>query len=153
VVSVVVRGVAAVLCALLLMGAAPAKVDLFGYYFLEAPKGFPEIDHLHLSTIDVRKGEMVEVPLHGWIRGKAKGKALPEDFPLVNPVRSGRDFSFTTKAMGGVSYRFKGRFLKLGNFPEERPEAEVVLRGRLARVQDGKVKVESEIGFSYTGGD
>lgn len=151
-VSVVPRYLAAVLCALLLAGAAPAKVDLFGYYFLEDPKGFPEIDHLHLSTIDFRNGEMVEVPLYGFIREKAKGKAMADDFPLVNPVRNGKDFSFTTKAVGGVSYRFKGRFLKLGNFPEERPEGEAVLRGRLARLQGGKVK-ESEVGFTYTGGD
>jgi len=49
------------LAAAALMGPAapkPApKVDLFGYYYLheeEAPKGFQDIDHLHLSTIDMK---------------------------------------------------------------------------------------------------
>src|SRR6185295_19710050 len=114
-------------------GAGPAapkpapKVDLFGYYYLheeEAPKGFQDIDHLHLSTIDMKGDEMVEVPLHGWIRLKEEGDAPAVDFPLIAPTLKDKALSFTTKAVGGISYRFAGRFLKLVNFPENRPDDE-----------------------------
>jgi len=148
------------LAAAALMGPAapkPApKVDLFGYYYLheeEAPKGFQDIDHLHLSTIDMKGDEMVEVPLHGWIRLKEMGSAPSVDFPLIAPALKDKAFSFTTKAVGGISYRFAGSFAKLGNFPEERPEDEVVLKGRLTKLQGGKPVAESEVGFRYTGGD
>jgi hypothetical protein len=132
------------------------KVDVFGYYYFhegEAPKGFQEIDHLYLSTIDMKGDEMVEVPLHGWIRMKARGKALAVDVPLVAPTLKGKTFSFSTKEVGGIGYRFAGGFLKLGNFPEERPEDEVLLKGRLTKLQGGKVVAESEVGLRYTGGD
>jgi hypothetical protein len=139
-----------------LLGAAAPKVDVFGYYYFQegkAPKGFQDIDHLHLSTLDMKGDEMVEVPLHGWIRMKARGKAPAADFPLVAPTLKGKAFSFTTKQVGGAGYRFAGAFLKLGNFPEERPEDEVVLKGRLTKLQGGKVVAESDVDFRYTGGD
>ncbi|HEX4966444.1 MAG TPA: hypothetical protein VF173_36890 [Thermoanaerobaculia bacterium] len=135
--------------------AAP-KVDVFGYYYLhdeEAPKGFQDVEHLSLSTIDSKGEEIVDVPLHGSIRLKAQGKAPAVDFPLIAPTLKGKAFSFTTKEVGGVSYRFAGTFVKLGNFPEERPEDEVVLKGRLTKLQGGKAVAESEVGFRYTGGD
>jgi hypothetical protein len=139
--------------------AAPTpapKVDLFGYYYLheeEAPKGFRNIDHLHLSTIDMKGDEMVEVPLHGWIRLKAMGSSPIVDFPLIAPTLEDKAFTFTTKAVGGISYRFAGSFVKLGNFPEDRPEDEVVLKGHLIRLQEGKPAAEADVGFRYTGGD
>lgn len=139
--------------------AAPApKVDLFGYYYLgdPAPKGFADISELHLSAIDFQGDKMVKVPLHGMIRMKPKPGKGPEsavDFPLVAPTLKGRAFTFTTREVGGVSYRFSGSFVRLGNFPEERPEGEVILKGHLSRLQGGKVTVESDVGFLYTGGD
>lgn len=148
------------LAALALPGSAtpPAapKVDLFGYYYFheeEAPKGFQDVDHLHLSTIDMKGDEMVEVPLHGWIRLKEEGDAPAVDFPLIAPALKDKAFSFTTKAVDGISYRFAGSFVKLGNFPEERPEDEVVLKGHLTRLKAGKPVAEADVGFRYTGGD
>lgn len=143
-------------------GAGPAaskpvpKVDVFGYYYLheeEAPKGFKDIDHLHLSTIDMKGDEMVEVPLHGWIRLKAMGSAPALDFTLIAPTLKDKAFSFTTKAVSGISYRFAGSFVKVGNFPEDRPEDEVILKGHLTRLQEGKTVAEADVGFRYTGGD
>ena len=143
-------------------GAGPAvpkpapKVDLFGYYYFhedEAPKGFQDIDHLHLSTIEMKGEEMVEVPLHGWLRLKEEEDAPAEDFPLIAPTLKDRAFSFTTKTVDGISYRFAGRFVKLGNFPEERPEDEIVLKGHLTKLQGGKPVAQAEVGFRYTGGD
>lgn len=144
------------------VGAGPAapkpapKVDVFGYYYFhpeEAPKGFQDIDHLSLSTLDMKGDEMVNVPLHGLIRLKAKGKGPAVDFALIAPALKDKAFSFTTQEVGGISYRFAGNFVKLGNFPETRPEDEVVLKGHLAKLQGGKTVAESEVGFRYTGGD
>ena len=132
------------------------KVDLFGYYYFheqEAPKGFQDIDHLNLSTIDMKGDEMVDVPLHGAIRLKPKGKGPAVDFPLIAPTLKGKAFSFTTQEVGGIAYRFAGTFVKLGNFPEERPEDEVILKGHLTKLQGGKTVAESDVGFRYTGGD
>jgi hypothetical protein len=143
-------------------GAAPAKpatVDVFGYYYLrenEAPKGFQDISELYLSTVDYRDGKEVRVPLNGFIRlkpKKGKGAESAVDFPLVAPTRKDRSLVFTTREVGGVSYRFAGTFVKLGNFPEERPEDEVILKGHLTRLQGGKVVAEGDVGFRYTGGD
>ncbi len=137
---------------------APVKVEVFGYYYLpegKAPKGFQEISELHLSTFD-KDGKELAVPLYGWIRLKpkvVKGKQVAVDFPLVAPTRKERSLTFTTKEVGGVSYRFTGDFTRLGNFPEERPEDEVLLKGRLTKLQGGKVVAESDVGFHYTGGD
>jgi hypothetical protein len=140
-------------------GAPAAKVDVFGYYYLpdgKAPKGFQDISELHLSTFDYKDGKELTVPLYGWIRLKPKkvnGKEVAVDFPLVAPSRKERSLTFATKEVGGVSYRFVGAFTKLGNFPEERPEGEVILKGRLAKLQGGKVVAEGDVGFHYTGGD
>jgi hypothetical protein len=132
------------------------KVDVFGYYYFhegEAPKGFQDVDHLNLSTFDMKGDEMVDVPLHGAIRLKAKGKAPAVDFQLIAPALKGKALSFTTQEVGGIAYRFAGNFVKLGNFPEERPEDEVILKGHLTKLQGGKTVAESDVGFRYTGGD
>jgi hypothetical protein len=132
------------------------KVDVFGYYYFhegEAPKGFQDVDHLNLSTFDMVGDKMVDVPLHGAIRLKAKGKEPAVDFPLTAPALKGKAFSFTTQEVGGIAYRFAGNFVKLGNFPEERPEDEVILKGHLTKLQGGQPVAESDVGFRYTGGD
>ena len=140
-------------------GSPPVKVDVFGYYYLpdgKAPKGFQDISELHLSTFDYKDGKELTVPLYGLIRLKpkvVKGKEVAVDFPLVAPARKERSLTFTTKEVAGVSYRFAGAFTRLGNFPEERPEDEVLLKGRLTKLQGGKVAAESDVGFHYTGGD
>jgi hypothetical protein len=128
--------------------------DLFGYYFFagSAPAGFADIDHLHLSTIDEKNGEMVTVPLYGFLRMKPKGKALAVDHPLVDLSLVGKKLSFHTKPEGGLSYRFSGTFAKLGNFPESPPQG-VILQGLLTKTQGGKKVAEAEVGFAYEAGD
>ncbi|MES1211118.1 MAG: hypothetical protein ABUL63_02160, partial [Acidobacteriota bacterium] len=89
----------ALLVSLLIVLALPAqKVDLFGYYMFEgdAPAGFKDIDHLHLSTVDEKNGEMVTVPLYGFIRMKEV------DLHLVDLKLDGKKLSFATKPEGGV---------------------------------------------------
>lgn len=125
--------------------------DPFGYYFLDAEKPQPawtgNIDHLHLSTIDMKRDEMVTVPLYGFIRPKSG-----DDYRLVDPVIDGSHLTFTTQEAGGVSFDFDGHFLASGNFPEAPPQG-IVLKGRLRQKQDGQVSGEMDAEFLYTQGD
>lgn len=148
------------LCAAIALpcGAAAAlrqKVDVFGYYSIDGrvPAAFAGIDHLHLSTIRIGKGKVVNAPLWGLIRLKARGRAKPADLQLVKPTLQGKQLRFTTTAPGGTSYRFNGAFTKLGDFPSNPPNGEVVLKGRLEKLRAGKVIAASDVGFSYFGGD
>ena len=137
--------------------AAPAAseavgpTDPFGYYFLDADKPRPAwaepIDHLHLSTIDMKDGQMVTVPLWGFIRPKSG-----DDYRLVDPALNGAHLTFTTQEVDGVSFDFDGRFLASGNFPEAPPEG-VVLRGRLRQRKGGQVAGRMKAHFLYTAGD
>src|SRR5438093_2688119 len=73
------------LCLSLTISSAAAarrpKVDVFGYYSLagRVPPALGGIDHLHLSTIRIRHGKVVNVPLWGFIRLKARGRAKAVD--------------------------------------------------------------------------
>ena len=136
-------------------GAAPLpesvvqKVDVFGYYFPQTklPAAFAEIDHLHLSTID---SNARPAPLNGFIRPKRRAG---KDYKLVRPRLVNKSLTFTTQAIGGISYSFTGAFSKLGNFPVDRPEGEAVLKGRLIKMRNGKKIAETAVSFTYTGGD
>lgn len=125
-----------------------AKVDIFGYYFIEkAPKAFADISEINLGG-DV--GVNDKPPFYGLIRMKAK-RAL--DYKLLKPTLNGKNLTFSTKSVGGVSYQFSGAFTRLGNFPDERPEAEVLLKGTLTKFR-GKTKIaEAKVSFSYSAGD
>ena len=130
---------------------AAGPTDPFGYYLLDADKPRPAwaeaIDHLHLSTIDMKEGQMVTVPLWGFIRPKSGA-----DYRLVDPALSGAHLAFTTQEMDGVSFDFDGRFLASGNFPEAPPEG-VVLRGLLRQRKGGQVTGEMDADFLYVAGD
>ena len=125
--------------------------DPFGYYLLDPEKPRPDwaksIDHLHLSTIDMKGDQMVTVPLWGLIRPKSG-----DDFKLVQPQLQGDHLTFTTQEVQGIAYDFDGRFLASGNFPEAPPEG-VVLKGRLRQRKSGQVAGEMEADFFYTAGD
>lgn len=126
-----------------------AQSDVTGAYFASGtlPAEFSEIDHLSLATID-EDGQ--PAPLNGFIRPKRRSA---QDYKLVNPRLAGRDLTFTTAAVGGVSYSFKGAFEKLDNFPENPPDsAEVVLRGTLTRLKDGNAVAETQVNFTYSAG-
>jgi hypothetical protein len=125
------------------------ETDVFGYYFpqVKLPAAFAEIDHLMLSTID-SKGN--PAPLNGWIRPKRKAA---KDYQLVQPKLDGKNLTFTTQAVRGVSYGFEGAFTKLGNFPVDRPEGEAVLKGHLTKMLNGQKVAETDVAFTYTGGD
>lgn len=129
----------------------PAPADPFGYYLLGAGKPQPDwaskIDHLHLSTIDMKGEEIVKVPLWGFIRPKAG-----DDYRLTEVRQEGSRLTFATQEVDGISFDFDGRFLASGNFPEAPPQG-VVLAGQLRRRQGGRVAGEMKAEFLYEPGD
>jgi hypothetical protein len=122
--------------------------NIFGYYTIEkSPKDFADISEIHLSG---DYGAQLKPPVYGLIRLKKKGA---KDFLLLKPKLNGKNLTFTTKAVGGISYQFDGIFTKLGNFPETRPEGEILLKGELTKYK-GKTKIAgANVGFSYSAGD
>lgn len=127
---------------------AQTTTDIFGYYSIEkAPKTFANISEIHLSG---NYGAEQKPAFYGLIRMKAK-KA--KDYVLNKPALDGNNITFTTKAVNGVSYSFTGTFIRLGNFPEERPEGEILLKGTLTKMK-GKTKLASgTFSFNYSAGD
>lgn len=127
---------------------AQSKTDTFGYYTIEkATKDFSDISEIHLAG---EYGANENPPDYGRIRLKAR-KA--KDYVLNKPTLDGKTITFTTKAVNGISYSFSGTFVRLGNFPEERPEGEVLLKGTLTKMK-GKTRLASKnFSFSYSAGD
>ena len=125
----------------------PERTDVFGYYFLEGKvsKEFDEIDHLHLSTIDF-KGK--DSPLSGLIRPKKKAQA---DYVLAAPKLKLMELSFTTKVVKTISYKFTGKFIKLGSFPDKPPKG-TILEGKLTKMKGTKIVVEENVKFRYVPG-
>ncbi|HEY0049694.1 MAG TPA: hypothetical protein VGB68_10435 [Pyrinomonadaceae bacterium] len=129
-------------------GAAAAKAqtgnDIFGYYGIDGkvPAAFADIDVIHLAG---SYGARQKPPVHGMIRPKKGG-----DFPLLKPALSGKNISFTTRAVGGISYIFTGTFVK---FPDNEQQEGVILRGVLQKFK-GRTKIaEASVGFTYDAGD
>ncbi len=136
-----------ILVGLLAMPAFAQETDIFGYYFIVKPtKPFVDISEIHLAG---NYGAEQNPPMHGLIRLKNKNA---KDFQLNKPTMDGKNITFTTKAVSGVSYQFTGTFTKLDNFPTNPPEG-VVLQGTLTKMK-GKTKLaQAKVNFTYSPGD
>jgi hypothetical protein len=134
--------------------AAAAVTDPFGYYFLDEAAALPDwargIDHLHLSTFDMKGDEMITVPLYGFIRMKEDAGGV--DYKLVNPRIEGLHLTFTTQEIGGVSFAFEGDFQQPGEMPVVVPQG-VALKGTLRRLEKGAPAGELNASFTYSAGD
>lgn len=125
---------------------AQTENDIFGYYTIQrpVPVGFTDISEIHLAG---DYGAQQSPPVHGLIRLKSK---TAKDFAINKPTLSGKNITFTTKAVGGVSYQFTGTFVK---FPNNTQQEGTVLRGVLRKYR-GKTKIaEANVKFSYEAGD
>jgi hypothetical protein len=123
--------------------------DVTGAYMIigTVPTEFAEIDHLGLATIDAQGNP---APLNGFIRPKMSSA---KDYKLIAPKMTGRSLTFTTRAVGGISYSFTGAFTKLGNFPVNPPEGDApVLKGTLSKLRDGRIVAMTSAEFSYSAG-
>lgn len=126
-----------------------AAIDPTGPYFptKPLPADFAELEHLLLATID---DNGAPAPLNGFLRPK---KASAKDYVLVQPSLKGRDLTFTTAAVDGVSYSFTGTFQRAGHFAADPPEFDaVVLSGTLTKLRDGKSVATTPVDFAYQPG-
>jgi hypothetical protein len=123
--------------------------DVTGPYVATTPlpDEFAELEHLLLATIDENGAP---APLNGFLRSK---KAGAKDYILVQPVLKGRNLTFTTSQVDGVSYAFSGAFTRLDHFAENPPPYdEVVLSGTLTKMRGGNNVATTPVGFAYQPG-
>lgn len=123
--------------------------DVTGAYFVKGnlPSDFSEIEHLSLATIDDQGNP---APLNGFIRPKRRSA---KDYKLLNPKLNGKNLTFSTTAVNGVSYSLAGTFEKLDDFSANPPPPdEVILRGKLTKLLDGNMVIETDVNFTYSAG-
>ena len=128
---------------------ADSQSDVTGAYFPSGtlPPDFSEIEQLSLATIDDQGNP---APLNGFIRPKRRSA---QDYKLVNPQLNGKNLTFTTTTVNGVSYSFTGAFQKLGDFPSNPPSSdELILRGKLTKLLNGNTVTEGDVNFTYSAG-
>ena len=127
---------------------AKSLPDVSGsYFFIEKPpREFQDIDWISIFTSD---GDVRNAAMNGFIRLKHRRKGKFVNYFLLNPSLKGRTFTFSTKAVRGISYRFRGQFLKLDNIAD----GEFVLKGQLQKFRDGRKVAQVDCKFSYFGGD
>ena len=132
------------------------KADIHGYFFIKgkAPQGFADIDNLVLGG-DGEYGARANPPFYGQIRLKNKAGT---DYKLRKPIMSGKNFSFKTESVRGVSYEFEGAFSRLDfTEPEKQPVGdkwnETVLSGTLKKMKAGKMIAQSKVSFRWELGD
>ena len=126
-----------------------AQGDVTGAYFVKGtlPGDYSEIEHLSLATIDDQGNP---APLNGFIRPKRRSA---KDYKLVNPKLTGKNLTFSTTTVSGVSYSFTGTFEKLADFSANPPPPdEVILRGKLTKLLDGNMVIETDVDFTYSAG-
>lgn len=129
---------------------AKSKYDISGAFFpvgtLESD--FAEIEHLYIGTLDDNGNA---APLNGFLRPKRR---QAKDYKILNPKLNGNDLTFTTESVGGVSYKFTGRFVVMDNFAENPPPTDrVVLKGELQKFQDGGAPIAgTDVRFTYSAG-
>ena len=121
-----------------------ARFDPDGSFWIigDHGDGFSDFGGINLNAKRLRRLPPSGVQLND-------GKTLR--FKTLNVKRE--NFTFTTVAIGGVSYSFAGKFLRGGVFAatdlsDERP----VLEGVLRKHKAGKKVAEAKLKFMYFGG-
>ncbi len=113
----------------------------------KAPQAFANIAVLEIGGDD-EYGWKANPPFYGFIRLNNRAKT---DYKLLKPTIDGKNISFKTRAVGGVSYEFEGSFTQL-DFAEKDMSNQVVLSGTLKKLVAGKVAAEEKLDFDYTPG-
>lgn len=120
-----------------------AAFDPNGSFWIigEPPEAFKDFGGINLNA---KRNRRLPKPGVDLVNGKNYR------FKILNVSRA--SFSFTTVTVGGVSYTFKGKFLRGGVFIEQDLEETPVLEGTLTKFRRGHPPVEAKLQFSYFGG-
>ncbi len=121
-----------------------------GYFYLDVekiPKAFEDIDHLEVTTIDYDKTNAdgtdgVPIPPKGLLK-------TTKEFKFTRIAIYDRQIEFQTETIGGVSYRFSGRYSTPEDY--ERDSSLSDLTGRLIKIKNGKWAAEMTAGFMWPG--
>jgi len=134
----------ALICPQLLSQTRTERFDPDGSFWIigKPPNEFSDFGAINLNAKKLRR-----LPSSGLQTNVGKNYR----FKTLTVKRD--NFTFTTMAVGGVSYSFAGKFLKGGNFAatslgDESP----VLEGTLTKFRAGKKLAEAKLKFSYFGG-
>lgn len=104
------------------------------------PKGFERFERMYLETND---------PDGRRIRPNGGMEFGQTEYAMRNIVFDGRRWSFETVTIGGVRYRFDGRFPKLRFDEHGAVIGDNVLRGHLTKLVRGKRVAVADVIFSF----
>jgi hypothetical protein len=112
-----------------------------------APSGLQEVASINLY----RSGRGRSFMSHSY-SGLYTTRGTNYKFKTINATR--QSLVFTTRAVKGTSYSFKGRFLRGGVFAELDSSVwdQPILEGTLTKLRNGKKVAEGQMRFSYFGG-
>ena len=124
-------------------------VDASGTFSIHGkpPQAFANIAVLQIDGDD-EYGWKASPPTYGFIRLNNRAQT---DYKLMKPTIDGKNISFKTRSVGGVSYEFAGSFTSL-DFAEKDLRNQVVLSGILKKLVGGNVAATAKLDFDYTPG-
>ena len=122
----------------------------YGYFrpVAQFAKPFAEVSELHLSGSG-EYGAKANPPFLGALETKGRGRTT---FPLRERNIAGLGIEFTTETVGGISYRFSGKFARADFHDGGVPPNEVVLSGTLTKLRDGKQVAAAKVAFAFEAG-
>ena len=137
------------------------KFNPTGYFILanEVPKLFPSAlmkggriqIEIRTASFEVNSDLSItpyfSIPPEGVFKDNEIG-----DYKFTEINLKGFQISFKTETIEDVSYTFSGRFLKGGKYYKTMPKG-VVLKGQLARIRNGKMESQEDVGLTWEGGD
>lgn len=124
------------------------KVDIFGYYsIVKPPRAFADISEIHLAG---DYGARQKPPIYGLIRLTRENA---KDYQLLRPTLAGKRLTFKSRTVGNVRYEFEGYFTKLGDFPDSKPNGQILLKGKLSKYRGKQRIAVANLRFRYEAGD
>ncbi|HEY8561595.1 MAG TPA: hypothetical protein VIL74_14560 [Pyrinomonadaceae bacterium] len=140
--------------------AEPEDWGNTGDYFIvdENPKGFEDFSNLNIvdHIYDVKQEKPVKVKPYGVIEIAREGDEYIKEYKFSSININGQRVSVVTRAKGGVSFRFDGKFteenmtLKYKNGDEY--EETIYLKGRLTKWRGGVKIAEANVRFGISHG-
>lgn len=124
--------------------------DIWGYFrpAKRPPAAFANISELHLAGRG-EYGWKASPPNYGMIKTSGKNGAT---FALKQPVIDGLNIRFTTETVRGVSYEFTGSLARADFSQGGIPLGEVMLHGRMRKLQNDRQISSAELRFVFEEG-
>jgi hypothetical protein len=130
----------------------PQDVDYFdpngGEFIISddrKPAGFEDFREMYLLTReDIQDKKSAAVKPNGSVESWK-----PQLFAMRNIFFDGKRWSFETATIGGVSYKFDGKFIKIKRYPDGTMDNQDVLKGRLIKFVGGRQTARANLIFSF----